>query len=235
MLRVAIVEDEKEYIDQIKNYIERYQEEYDQEIKISIFKDGSEILENYQPDYEIILFDIEMPNINGMQAAKKIREQDKDVVLVFITNMAQYAINGYEVGALDFILKPINYSTFRVRFTRAIGRVIKRESGEILLNLTDGMKKLDTKQIYYVDVQNRMLHYHTEIGEFVVRGTLQNAENELKSYHFVKCNHWYLVNLKHVSEIKKNIAIVAGNELEISRRNKSIFLEALADYIGGNV
>lgn len=235
MLRVAIVEDETENIEQIKQYIEKYQVEFTKEIKVSVFRDGSDILKNYKPDFDIILFDIEMPNVNGMQAAKQIRAKDKDVVMVFITNMAQYAINGYEVGALDFILKPINYSTFRVRFTRAIRRVIKKETGVILLNLGESVKRINTKQIYYVDIQNRMLHYHTELGEFAVRGTLQDAEKELKTYHFVKCNHWYLVNLKHVSEIKKNIVVVAGNELEISRRNKNAFVEALADYIGGNV
>lgn len=68
-----------------------------------------------------------MPHLNGMEAAQKIRELDKEVVIVFITNMAQYAIKGYEVDALDFILKPLNYYTFSMRFTRAVGRVKNRE------------------------------------------------------------------------------------------------------------
>ena len=82
--------------------------------------------------------DIEMPHLNGMEAAQKIRELDKEVVIVFITNMAQYAIKGYEVDALDFILKPLNYYTFSMRFTRAVGRVKNREGKRICLNLPDG-------------------------------------------------------------------------------------------------
>ena len=159
---------------------------------------------------------------------------DSDVVLMFVTNMAQYAINGYAVGALDFVLKPVNYYTFTVRFARAIQRARQRENGQILLTLPDCVRRLDTQQIYYVEVQNRMLHYHTELGEFVLRGTMQSAEKELSRYHFVRCNHWYLVNLSHVAEVRRDMVVVAGTELEISRRNRTAFLTALTEYVGGN-
>ena len=108
----------------------------------------------------------------------------------------------------------------------------KRQPEEILLSLPDGIRRLKADRIHYVEVQNRMLHYYTEDGVFVVRGTLQGAEEQLRECHFVRCNHWYLVNLSYVSEIRKNIVIVAGDELEISRRNKTAFLSALTDYMG---
>ena len=79
-----------------------------------------------------------------------------------------------------------------------------------------------------------MLHYHTDEGEFVLRGTMQAVEKELERYHFMRCNHWYLVNLRHVTEIRKDVVVVAGNELEISRRNRTAFLTALTNYVGGN-
>ncbi len=233
MYHIAIVEDEAEFSAQLQEFLKQYQKEHDVPMKVSTFSDGAEILTDYQPLYDIILLDIEMPQVNGMDAAEQIRQMDTDVVLMFITNMATYAIRGYEVGALDFVMKPINYYTFSMKFTRAIKRARQREQQQILLSLSDGVKKFGIQQIYYVEVQNRMLHYHTDEGEYIVRGTMASVEQMLAPYPFVKCNHWYIVNLMHVSEVRKNTAIVGGHELEISRRNRMAFLKALTEYVGG--
>ena len=234
MYRVAIVEDERGFVEELKSYLKQYEQENGQEFEVSVFYDGAEILENYTPKYDLILLDIEMPKVNGMDAAEKIRETDENVVLMFITNMAQYAIRGYSVGALDFVMKPITYYTFSMKMKRALKRVQKRELPAILLTLPDGVKKLEVRQIYYLEVQTRLLHYHTEEGEFVVRGTLQSAESALPANVFAKCNHWYLVNLMHVTAVRKNTVMVGPFELEISRRNRTGFLKALAEYMGGN-
>lgn len=233
MYHIAIVEDEAEFSAQLQEYVKQYQKENDVPIKVSVFSDGAEIIENYEPLYDIILLDIEMPKVNGMDAAEQIRSMDAGVVLMFITNMAAYAIRGYEVGALDFVMKPINYYTFSMKFTRAIKRARQKEERQILLGLPDGVKKIGIQQIHYVEVQNRMLHYYTAEGEFVMRGTMASVEEMLSPYPFVKCNHWYMVNLMHVSEVRKNTAVVAGHELEISRRNRTAFLKALTEYVGG--
>lgn len=234
MYHIAIVEDELEFRQQLQAYLKQYEQENDVSFQISVFEDGADILEEYKNKYDIILLDIEMPKVNGMDAAEMIREQDEDVVLMFITNMAQYAIRGYSVGALDFVMKPITYYTFSMKMKRALKRAQKKEQKPLVLNLADGIRTLEIKQIYYVEVQNRMLHYYTNEGEIVVRGTLQSAETILKPYPFAKCNHWYIVNLMHVKEVNKNIAKVGPYQVEISRRNKAAFLKALTEYMGGN-
>ncbi len=235
MYHIAIVEDEVSFATQLQEYLKQYEEENDVRFKVSVFGDGAEILENYQPLYDIILLDIEMPKVNGMKAAEEIRAQDADVTLMFITNMANYAIRGYEVGALDFVMKPINYYIFSMKMTRVLKRTKQKAQQDILLTLPDGVKKLNVQQIYYVEVQSRMLYYHTDEGVFVMRGTMQSVEQMLAPYAFAKCNHWYIVNLKHVSEVKKTTAVVAGHELEVSRRNRTAFLKALTDYVGGTL
>ena len=233
MYRIALVDDEKIFTDQIEEYIRQYQAENPAEFQVSVFHSSTEFIAGFQKEYDLILLDVEMPQLNGMELAHKIRETDEQVVLMFITNMAQYAIHGYSVGALDFVTKPINYYTFAMKLTRALKRVPKKESTSVLLTMADGVKRIDIKQIYYLEVQNRLLHYHTEEGEFVVRGSLQAAEERLSGHPFEKCNHWYLVNLMHVKEVRKNIVVVGSHELEISRRNKTSFLKALTDYMGG--
>ena len=235
MYRIAIVEDENQCREQLKEYLSDYGKEHNLEFQISVFSDGADILENYTPIYDVILLDIEMPKVNGMDAAEQIREMDESVVLMFITNMASYAIRGYGVGALDFVMKPINYYTFSMKITRALKRVKQKEQKTILLTLPDGIKKLELNTIYFIEVQNRMLYYHTAEGDYIVRGTMQAAEKTMAEYPFAKCNHWYLVNLMQVKEVRGNVVTVGNFELEISRRNKSTFLKALTRYMGGTV
>ncbi|MDO4268875.1 MAG: LytTR family DNA-binding domain-containing protein [Eubacteriales bacterium] len=232
MLRVAVVEDEKECRDQLGEMLEQYGQEHGKAIKTSMFSDGQDFLESGSRDYDVIFLDIEMPRMNGLDTARAIRKIDKNVVLVFITNIAQYAINGYEVEAFDFILKPVNYFTFSMRFSRAAERVKNRESKRICLNLPGGPKWLESQDIWYVETQNRMLHYHTNEGIISIRGALKDVSSQLEECHFVKCNHCYLVNLKYVTEIRGVWAVVGGDELEISRRNRNSFLAAITDYMG---
>lgn len=234
MLCVAVAEDEEQFRNQLQQYLERYGKEHSIAIKVDYFSNGKEIAEHYRPVYDIVLMDIRMPDMDGMQAAEIIRKQDTHVVLVFITNLTQYAIKGYEVGALDYILKPVDYEMFSLKFARVLNRAESRKGGSITLTFPGGIKRIVTRDIYYVEIQNHMLHYHTGEGEIVFRGTMQEAETLLKPYGFAKCNHWYLVNLQHVWEINQNKVIVTGTELEISRRNRATFLAEVARYLGGN-
>lgn len=236
MYRIAVVEDEQQYRDEVCQYIEQYATEHQLNFDVTTYTDGQEIVDDAQKHYDIIFFDIEMTQLNGMDAAKVIRKRDANVVMVFITNMAQYAIEGYEVGALDFVLKPIDYYGFSFRLARALGRVQKKQGNlEFAINTPGGIKKLNSNDIYYIEIENRFLVYHTAEGDFSQRGTLQSAEEMFQNYHFVKCNHWYLVNLKYVTEIEENIVHVAGSRLEISRRNRAHFLKEVTEYIGGGM
>src|SRR5699024_8015044 len=128
MIRIAIVEDEESYISILKEYVERYKEESGEQIEVTIYHDGDEIAAFYRAQFDIILMDIEMKFINGMTAAEEIRKVDTAVSIIFITNAPQYAIRGYEVGALDYILKPVSYFIFSQKFGRAVAKIKKRSS-----------------------------------------------------------------------------------------------------------
>lgn len=231
MIRAAVVEDEPECREQIRDMIQDYAREFHKQIETSVFADGQELLEA-PGRFDLLLLDIEMPNLDGMKAAEKIRERDKEAVIVFITNLARYAIKGYEVDALDFIIKPLDYSMFCMRFERALNRVQERAVRRVGLQLSDCVKWMDIREIYYVETRSRLLYYHTSEGVFSVRAALKDLQKKLEPYHFVKCNQCYLVNLYHVMEIRKGSAVVAGEELEISRRSRNAFLAAVADYMG---
>lgn len=164
MYRIAVVEDEQQYRDEVCQYIEQYATEHQLKFDVTTYTDGQEIVDDVQKHYDIIFFDIEMTQLNGMDAAKVIRERDVNVVMVFITNMAQYAIEGYEVGALDFVLKPIDYYGFSFRLARALGRVQKKQGNlEFAINTPGGIKKLNSNDIYYIEIENRFLVYHLSL------------------------------------------------------------------------
>ena len=110
MIQIAIADDDAVFLAKIEKYVRKYQEENNTDIQLTTFSDAKELIEGYHPVYDIVILDIEMPGMNGMEAAEKIRQTDENVVLMFITNMIQYAIRGYSVGALDFVMKPVNES-----------------------------------------------------------------------------------------------------------------------------
>ena len=128
MIHAAIVEDEKSYQEQLKRYIRKYEAESGQKVHLRVFNDGDEIIDHYAGNYDIIFLDIEMRRMNGMEAARRIRKLDADVILIFITNMAQYAIQGYEVQALDYVVKPIRYFAFTQEMEKAVKKIQKKET-----------------------------------------------------------------------------------------------------------
>ena len=234
MIRIALVEDEAEVRAQLQGYVQRHTRQYGTEFAVTEFADGMELLDDYRPVYDILFLDVEMKHLDGMETARRVRELDKDVIIVFITNMAQYAIGGYAVGALDYVLKPVNYYQFCTKLSRAVQRVERRRGGQVVLQLAGGgMQVLSTNDIYDLETRDRLLWYHTAKGEFSVRASLASAEKQLAQYHFSRCNQCYLVNLKYVKAVENDFVHVNTDHLEISRRQRAAFLTAVASYIGG--
>lgn len=236
MLEIAIVEDEESYRKILSEYLEKYSRETGDEIHISAFTDGDEIVENYTAKYDIILMDIEMQFMNGMDAARKIREADTSVIIIFITNMAQYAIQGYEVDALDYVLKPISYFAFSQKIQRAVGRMKKREEHYINIVSKSGVNKVAVSEIGWIESEGHRLIYHAkdQVYESTLN-SLKELENELKDYNFFRCNKGYLVNLAHVRAIRDGWAILTNGQVMISRAKKMEFQKALTAYAGETV
>lgn len=232
MIRVAIVEDDAEVQGVLQEYVRRYTRQYGTEFEVTLFADGVDILDDYRAVYDIIFLDVEMKHLDGMTTAERIRQMDAEVILIFITNMAQYAIRGYAVDAMDYVLKPVSYFAFSQRLSRAIQRMKKRARRYMTISIKGGAQKLDIDKIYYVESQGHNLIFHTEQGDHVTSGTMKDVEEKLESLNFFRCNKGYLVNLEHVDGVQGGCAIVGGKELLISRGRKNDFMEALANYVG---
>ncbi len=231
MIRIAIVEDDSSYLEQLKEYLLRYERESGKSFHISVFNDGVGIAEKYDPVYDIILMDIEMSRMDGMTAAERIRRQDMEVVIIFITNMPQYAMKGYTVEAMDYVLKPISYYAFTQRIERALQRMRRRDKRFIAVNHQSGMLKLEISQITYIEVRDHDLIYHTSQGSFTAKGTLSEAERQLGSRKFFRCNKGYLVNLEYVESVHNFDVLVGNTWIQVSRPKKKALMDALNDYM----
>ena len=169
----------------------------------------------------------------SLSQAQKMRELDKDVIIVFITNMAQYAIGGYAVGALDYVLKPVPYFAFSQQLRKAEEQLRRRARHYLALPVEGGMRRLDSSLIYYLESEGHRVHFYTEEGDFVAAGTLKAFEEKLAERPFARCNSGYLVNLAQVKSVQQGMVQVGPYELQVSRPRRKAFLAALADHIGG--
>ena len=233
MFRIAVVEDDPGYRDKLKGYIADFEQECGEAFQLTTFSDGLEIVENYTAAYDVILMDIEMKHLDGMAAAKRIRAMDKNVTIIFITNSAQFALQGYEVEALSYILKPISYFAFSQEMKKAMKRVKERSSFFLHVAQKDGMVRLDVSKLCYVESVGHNVIYHMETGEVVNRETLKSVEQKLAGQNFSRCNNGSLVNLAFVEKVDRDQVIVAEQALQISRPRRKGFMEDLAAYVGG--
>ena len=231
MIHVAIVEDDSNYQKELKQYLLDYEKEHTQGFQINLFSDGDEIMQDYREDYDIIFMDIEMKFLNGMATAEEIRKVDQEVVIIFITNMPQYVMQGYKVEALDYILKPISYYQFSQTLERAIARMGRRKKEFLTVAIKGGFQKIDLSEIRYIEVADHNLIFHMKGEQILTRGVMRDVEEKLKDRNFFRCNKCEMVNLNFVDGIVNNEARVDGTVIQISRPKKKAFLNALNDYM----
>ena len=232
---IAIVEDEAEEAEILRSYFTRYSKEYGTTFTVTHFGSAETFLNRYRPVYDLVLMDICLPKTSGMDAAAELRKLDQSVPLIFVTNMAQFAVKGYEVDAFDFVVKPVSYANFALKLHRLLGRLATRREGEVLVTLSDHMVRLSASQIKYIEISGHRMVYHTTGGEVSAYGNLKEVEASLDGATFVRCNSCYLVNLNYVQAIQGHTVLVDGEELQISRPKRKAFVQALNDYLGGGI
>ena len=232
---VAIVEDDASEASNLISYFHQYEKEANVVFEIRPFPSGEAFLSSYQPVYDLVLMDIGLPGLNGMETAIRFREMDTKATLIFVTNMTQYAVHGYEVDAADYVLKPVSYPRFAIKLKRAMRKLEDKRDSEVVLNLPEGLYRLPASQIYYIEISSHDLCYHTTTGDYQTYGSLKQVEKNLNSRQFVRCNSCYLVNLAYVRGIRENQVQVGNILLQMSRPKKKEFLQALNDYLGGGI
>jgi len=200
---------------------------------LEIFNSGEELLENYLKDTDILLLDIQMGIINGMDTARKIRTLDEDVEIIFITSLIEYALEGYEVRAYRYLIKPVKYDDLKEYIINCIKEVdIKNKY--IMVKEQGSRIKIDINEITYIEVQKENLTIHTLNQIYKIKGTISNIEKEINCSRFCRCHKSFLVNLEHVKSIKQYASILENSEeVPVSRyrfkETKDKFFDLIED------
>lgn len=234
-INVAIVEDDLSSAQELKQFLSRFGESTDISFSVAHFSDATQFLRPYQPVYDIIFMDIRMPGIDGMSAAQKLRQVDPVTVLVFVTSVVQYAVKGYEVDATDFIVKPLRYPAFNMKMKRILRAVQARKEQGIVVTVDGSSRVIPAISIYYVEIADHNLTYHTVDGDYTVRGKLSSVEQRLPADSFFRCSASFLINLRYTTQVAGEDVYVAGTPIRFSRAKKKELLTAIASYLGKGV
>lgn len=233
LFSVAVIEDNDGEAEILSAALLRYEKESGSQVKIVHFNSAEKFLSNYKPVYDVVFMDIELGGMSGMEAACGLRRYDENVKLIFVTNMAQYALDGYKVGAMDYFLKPIAYFDLKMRMER-MRRELELSVPFVTVSIPGGVKKMPVSAINYIEVRNHNLTYHTDSGDFEVRSeSLKKLEKALEQHGFARCNASYLVNMSKCKEISGNTVSVADDDLQISRALYKEFTQKLLNKMGG--
>ncbi len=234
MYRILIVEDEPEAADRLRAAIARYGREHDEQLSVVWAKSALE-LDEKGPAYDLIFMDIELPGQNGMDAALELRGRDHATPIVFVTNLAQYAVRGYEAEALDFIVKPFTYGAFALRMDRAMQAMRRNAGRTISVRSRDGIRIFPASALVSVEVSGHDIAYSLDDGtSFSMRGSLSAAERELGGSPFLRISSGCIINMGHVRGVHDaEVTLSSGAPVWISRANKKRCLEEIARYLGG--
>jgi len=234
--RVVIVEDQDTHARQLESLLLNYQKNVPElNFEIRIYSNPYRFLAEYACDADLIFMDIQMPEMDGITAARRVREVDPKVMLIFTTALAQYAIAGYEVQAFDYLLKPLAPEMFFSKLARAL-RVLDYSLEEKWIDISTKTenRRIRVQLVAYIEVADHDIVIHTKDQTYRHWGSLREYEQKLEGLHFARCSSSYLVNMKHVSGIRSDSVLVGEAVLPISRAKRKDFLTEFAKYKGGS-
>lgn len=232
-INIAICEDDEKQLQINKYYIEQWANLKKQQVDIVTYNSSENFLFDWRYDIEIdiVFLDIKMRAMSGMELAQHIRKINQEITIIFITGEADYVFQGYEVQALNFLLKPINKESVFKCLDTWFQKNMKQESNYLVIKKGKEIIRINYNEIYYFTSFDHYVDIHTINGVITFKEKMGNLEQKLPEERFCRCHRSYIVNVSFINQILKN-EILLGNEMRIpiskSRINKvyEIFLNS---------
>lgn len=233
MLRIALCDDETDARDSVRFQLEKILYEGSEEIVYEFTSGNSAVkwLKGHPGEIDLLFLDIEMEGLNGMDTARKIREFNQELVIVFLTGYSDYVFQGYEVGALDYVMKPVQEKRLRNIISRVRGILGKNREKVFTFKNTDGIFRMPVDKVSYFYSDRRKVLLVTGEKEYPFYGKLDEVEEQLKQQAgtgFVRIHQRYLVNADKVEYVGRGEVCVQGNMLPVSRSMKDTAEASLA-------
>ena len=231
-MKIYIVEDDVNAEETLEKMILSVLDEIGVTAKIKYYTNGIVFLQEYAGDGDIIFLDCDMPMMNGMDVAKRLRDKDGQITIIFVTNLVQYAVEGYDVGAFDYILKPLSYPTFSRKFRRALQKIESRKDAFVSIRSGRSVVKVAVSDVHYVEASGHNITVHTSGGDISSRSSLSELEISFAEYGIVRCASCFMVNLLHLKQvIADKVILMDGTEITLTRSYKKEFMQKLAAYL----
>ena len=225
MYRIAIVEDQQTDARRLTALLEQYARANQQTFETAWFSNASDFLDSYRRQYDLVFMDIRMPGIDGMAAAHELRAADHTVVLVFLTSLAQYAVESYNVEAADYILKPVSAAALELKLPRILNKCAV-DTGEVVIQCDGATIKLKPGELHFVEIYNHHIQFSTANGPLHSYGTLKEIEQALPE-GFFRINNQTIINLRSVMRVDGENVLVTGRSFPVTRSRRREFLAAL--------
>jgi DNA-binding LytR/AlgR family response regulator len=233
MYHFIICEDEEKFVTELSDLLVRYFAEQDLPLRVTSFKNGQELIEQYPVDVDLIFLDIQMDKMNGLLAAEKIRKRDATVSIIFLTSLVQHALEGYKYNAVNYIIKPIKYVRLKYEMDKWLTQNQKNDREYLLIENDTGKYKVRLQTLSYIETYNRNLMLHTDTENILSYKKMKDMEAELSKHSFVRCHSGYLVNLFFIKRVEKlEIELINGEFIPISQLKRKTVMEKLTDYWG---
>ncbi len=220
MIRIAICDDELQELSRITKLISRYYDQKKAAYRYDAFSSATELLETMKKcAYDILLLDVLMPGINGIQAAHEIRGYDQDIKIIFLTSSPEYAVESYAVDAYYYFMKPATEAKLFPILDKIYLEALSSEEG-LSIKSAAGIMRISFHKLEFLEVMNKKLFFHLSDGKVKeVPGALSSIEEKLLSRkEFIKVHRSYIVNMGYIEELRNGTILTSsGHNIPISR------------------
>ena len=235
-MKIVLCDDDRNFVDLMFNYVERICVELDEKLVTVIpFCSGEDFLQYFKEirNIDIIILDILMKGINGIEVARKIRDTDPNIQILFLTSIKNYVFEGYNLNAVNYLLKPIRYNILKNELRKAIGNVHNLPDLYFVEKNDNGVFKIYIDEIVYIETYMRKTRIHTQNDVIISYKSMKVHMAQLGNADFYMIHESFIVNLRYIKKVVEyDVVLLDGEILPVSKNRKKAFMQKMSIYYG---